>query len=202
MKTELLSDKIFEASMLTRLDQSRELIQDMIDQWNKLDYRSCTSESMLYDLAFNPREMIREGQSMKMADGETLPEEQKQAYIKKLKFKDPHYFLIASAKVQQDAFSERGQGLWLVRDGVVSLNVKEADKITKARSVIAVNDKQAAMGKDIIQIRDLVNSVNEKTYGAMRINLQDLFTRDLRANGEENPAVLNIEVFRRLLSFA
>jgi len=199
---ELVSDKIYEKSMLKRLDQSRQLIQNMVDEWHKLGYRNCTSESQLYDLAFNYQAMIDEGKALKEMDGDGLPKEQKEAYLQKLKFKNPHHFKVAAHEVEQDVFSERGQGLWSIKDGVISLNTKAADEILKARSVIAQTKGQEELGEKILQLRDIFNSVNQQTYGALKMNVDMLFTKPLRANTESDPVVLDIEVFRRLLSFA
>lgn len=198
---ELIADKVYEATMLTRLDQTRVKLQTMVDRWNELGYRPCASESMLYDLAFNPAEMIQEGKMIIESDSEGLTSQQRADYLKKLKFKDAHHFLVAASVVSQDAYSERGQNLWMVKNNQVALNKKSADEILKVRSVFAENEKQIEMGEQIIMIRDLVNAINKKTFGGMRLNLADLFTQDLRSNGEDNPAVLNLETVRRLLSF-
>lgn len=199
---ELIQDKVYENTMLVRLDQTRELIQAMVDEWNALDYRPCDSESMLYDLAYNSQQMIDEGKAQKEADSEGLSTQQKADYLRKLRFKNADSFRIAAAKVTQDPYSERGQNLWVIRDGAVTLNKKSADEILKKNSVIAQTKEQEALGEKILMIRDLFNEVNRATYGSMKLSVNDLFATDYRNNGADTDVVLNLSVLRRLLTFA
>lgn len=199
---ELIQDKVYENTMLVRLDQTRELIQAMVDEWNALDYRPCDSESMLYDLAYNSQQMIDEGKAQKEADSEGLSTQQKADYLRKLRFKNADSFRIAAAKVTQDPYSERGQNLYVVRDGAVTLNKKSADEILKKNSVIAQTKEQEALGEKILMIRDLFNEVNRATYGSMKLSVNDLFATDYRNNGADTDVVLNLSVLRRLLTFA
>ena len=198
MKT-LIQDKVYSDSMLIRLDQSGQKIQSMVDEWNLLGYKSCDSNSMLYDLSYNSQQMIEEGRKQKELDGDRLTPAGREDYLRKLVFKDPHNFKVAAVKVGQDAFSERGQGLWSVKSGAVTLDKKAAAEILQAKSVVAQNDRQFELGQKVIQICDLFNEVNRATYGTLKFNLPDLFNVDLRP-GSNGPATINIEILRRVIS--
>jgi len=198
---EIISDPVHESSMLRRLDATRAKLQAMLDQWAQLGYQPCNSPGMLYDLIYNSAMMVEEGRMQVEADGDDLPAAQKEAYLKKLKHKNPHYFKVEASKCSQDPFSERGQGLWLVSDNVVSLNEKNAQGILKANSVIAENKNQEALGSKIIQIRDLFNEVNQATHGSLKMSVNELFAKDYRNGDPTNPVSLDLDTFRRILSF-
>jgi hypothetical protein len=197
---ELVSDNVYEASMLTRLDQTKVKIEKMISEWNLLGFRQCDNESMLYDLAYNAQQMIAEGKQLKQADGDNLSPEQKKAYMDKLSFREPHDYKVAAHAVQQDAFAERGQNLWSIKSGKVVLNKKASEEITKSRSVIAKNERQEDLGNKVIELKELFDEINKRTYGYLRVNMNDIFVRDLRENGSYTPASLNIEMLKRIIN--
>lgn len=198
---ELISDPVFENAMVLRLDQSRVKLQQLVDEWHKLDFDPVTTASQIYDLAYNPQQMIQEGKARKESAGDHLTETEKKNYLKKIRYKDPNSFTNAAARAAMDPHSERGQNLWIVKDGVVMLNKKESEKILKQRSVIARNERQVELGEKIIKIKDLFNEINQVSAGQLRLNINDLFAVDLRPGGKYVPATLNIELFRRLLNF-
>ena len=201
MKTELISDSVFEGSMLRRLDQTRELLQTAVSEWDALGYTPCTTTSQLFDVVYNAQMMIQEGRAQKEADSAGLSEAQREQYLKKLRHKDPMRYKLAAAAASQDPYAERGGGLWDIKSGKVVLNEEAAEPILKSRSVVCENDNQLAVGKKILKILELFNQVNKSTHGSLKLSLGDLFAQDLRPTDDAAPATLDLPTLRRILTF-
>jgi len=195
---ELISDPVYEQSMEVRLDQTKELLQSMLDAFHALDLQVCDSSSQLYDLAFHPKEIVDEGQYQKESDTGGLNQVQKENYLAKLQFRNPNAFYIIARKAQQDPYAEKGQALWTIKGGKVQLNRKNAHEILKQKSVY-VNERQEPAAKDLLKLHELYNKVNKASYGALSQHFNNLFDEPLREGQEDAPRSLNTEVLKQIL---
>jgi len=195
---ELISDKIYEKSMVTRLGQTCQLMQEMVDAYNSLDLQPCNSASELYNLSFHPAEMVAEGRYKKKADCEGLTPAQKEKYLAGLVWKNPNPFYELAKKVSEDAYAETGQGLFLIIDGKVTLNTERASSILKAKSVIVSRPEQEVSGKDLKEFHRIFNRVNKASYGSLATNLAAIFTPSARGEDDTQHG-LNIHAMREIL---
>ncbi|MFH0756561.1 MAG: hypothetical protein V2B15_04670 [Bacteroidota bacterium] len=199
-RTEIISDKVFEQSMLTRLDQTRALLQSLVDAYHALDLQNCDSSSQLYDLIYNTDALIKEGVYKKQIDGnEGMTDVQIQDYRAKLIFKNPNPVKELARKVQQDPFTEMGS-LWTMDKGRVILNMVEAEQILKKKSVFITRPDQEGPAKDLLKLHELFNKVNKASSGALNMNFNSLFVGSLRADQEHLPVSLNIETVKKILA--
>jgi len=197
---ELISDKVYEKTIKGRLEQSRALMQRMIDEYNSLGGKPCTSSEEMHYLVMNPKEMVSHTTGAKKADVAGLDEQEKKKYVASLKFKNSYNFEKLAEEAAQDPYCQQTEQLFTCNEaseiGYVQDKLKE---ITKAKSVIVQSDRQEAIGKKLLQLRDIFNEVNSNTHGMLKMGISELFVPDSRPNGEANPVVLDIVKMREIL---
>ena len=114
MKTEVYSDITFEKSMKTRLEQSRQKLQKLLDAWNNTGLGECTHASQLYELIWTVDIPWKEGilRLKKAPDG--LTDKQGKEYLARLVFPSPAALNSASELCQQDPYLLREQGAFTI----------------------------------------------------------------------------------------
>jgi hypothetical protein len=199
---ELYQDPVFEKSMTARLEQSRALLQELLDAWNALELRGCHSSSELFDLVHNPQQLVQEAVLLKESDTEGLTKQEAKEYQANLVFKRPEGFYQKSAEVRRDAFSNKIQVLFTIRDGQVIFQKPAFDEIVKSRSVFPRNENEKKAGEALLKLHELYNKVNRDTNGALGMHWNSLFVRNLRANAEADPVAIDVETFSTIIKSA
>jgi len=196
---EIISDPTYEATLMKRLDKTRELLQSLLEAFNSLELNTCGSSADLWALINHPDKMYEAGKYAKEVDTEGLSDMQREAYLSKLTFKSPNQVYALAKKCQADPYTSEGAGMWIVKDGEVTLNMREANSLLKARSVFADGAQQEKLASDVLVFQKLYNSINAQTGGALHY-VTDLFQPMARAGMEEQPRSINLDAVRRVIN--
>jgi len=162
MKTEVFKDELYEQSMKQRLEQSREKLQNMLDVWNETGLEACESSAQLYELIWNGDVAWQEG-IMKLHDQPPgLTPEQEQDHQDRIVEPDPFAFFTAAEVCRQDAYCLREQMAFGVKGKKVIL-APGSKKLIKGKSVFADSKDREQVAKEIIEMIDQYNRLNERT---------------------------------------
>lgn len=200
LKTEIIFDKVYEKSMEARLKITCDLLQKLVDGYNALGLKQCLSAPDLWALVHHTKSMVQAGQYASESDIEGLTDAQASDYLRKLHHKNPHQVYAIARECQSDPYTESGQSLWVVKDGKVTLNRKEAESILKKRSVFAQNEKQLETAKDMMELRRIYNKINQDTGGRLHTLTGELFQPMGRPNQEQMPRSFDIEAIRKIIA--
>ena len=198
---EIYKDEVYEQSMKNRLELSRQLFQDALNTWLKLDLKGCSGSAELYDIIFFPEVAYQEGCNVKQLPPEGVSEKVKREHAARVKLPNPNKFYQAAEKAGQDQYAARELSLFGVKGSEVVINDKPAEPIIKARSVYANSDTQKTFHKDLDKMLALLNKLNAQTYGAVLAqDLQKQLTINPRDNGDFNPVSFQPERLKELIS--
>ena len=158
-------DLNYAASTRQEIEQARQLVQSLLDEWHGLNIGVCTN---LDELLMRPERAYKNAIDKLVEIPATTGRfaVKKAAHIDTLELPDPSQLYALAKMVRQRPFCASTE-LWQVKDTTVEIVEAEAFYLVDARSIYATNPEAIKLARDLEKLCELYNSLNERTGGQL-----------------------------------
>jgi hypothetical protein len=157
----IYQDKVYEQSIKTSLERTKEKFQKVLDAYKAMDLETQFS---IYGLVWEPEQCFRAAIEDKKFQGDKLPPAEKKKYLERLTLPVPNNYYVAAKNAQQDPYSTESLMLFANDNGSIRLTL-EADNLINSKRVYAETKEQEALAGNLQKIADLLNDCNSRTGG-------------------------------------
>jgi len=182
MKNIIMRDELFEESIRSLLEKSKQKCQNLLNEWNGMGLNPITTASELYELIWRPDVIHSEAVMRLKAIPPGLTPEQETDFLNRLKIPSLYPLEQAANQCKMDPYCLREQSAFSIKGKSVIFG-PGYETLVMQKSVICTSKEQENLGLDILELQKTFNSLNQKARGrlsglvavdGMRIECDDL----------------------------